>query len=426
MEDALHHHAVGLAVALGCGLLIGIERERRKGQGPNRAAAGVRTFTIASMTGALSQAIASSALGSAWIVAVGAAVVGAMAWLAFRRSQHGDPGLTTELSLFTTYLIGVLAMMEPLLGAACGVILAGLLALRERLRRFATEVISERELHDGMVLAALALVVLPLAPSTPLPGPSDISLQAVVRIVVLILTVQALGHVAVRLWGDRHGLLLSGFFSGFVSSTATVAVQGARARGGSATATMCAGTAVASGAATWLQALAVVTVVSPRLTPPLVVAALAGSIMAAAYAWWLLRHSRSATRTVQNAPKPTETAGPGIFRLREAGWIAVLLLTISLVVAWARDEFGAAGFGVGLSLGALADSHAAVAAAAAAALGEGDPILRWPMAALLVIGINTASRSVVGIASGGWSYGWRVALGLGLAWGVPATWLLAR
>jgi uncharacterized membrane protein YhiD involved in acid resistance len=38
----------GLGVALGCGLLIGIERERRKGSGPRRAIAGVRTFTLAS------------------------------------------------------------------------------------------------------------------------------------------------------------------------------------------------------------------------------------------------------------------------------------------------------------------------------------------------------------------------------------------
>lgn len=37
-----------LASALGCGLLMGIERERRKGSGPHRALAGVRSFTLAS------------------------------------------------------------------------------------------------------------------------------------------------------------------------------------------------------------------------------------------------------------------------------------------------------------------------------------------------------------------------------------------
>jgi uncharacterized membrane protein YhiD involved in acid resistance len=40
---------LGLGAALGAGLLIGIERERRKGDGPQRAVAGARTFTLASL-----------------------------------------------------------------------------------------------------------------------------------------------------------------------------------------------------------------------------------------------------------------------------------------------------------------------------------------------------------------------------------------
>ena len=44
--------AATLAAALGCGLLIGIERERRKSEGPGRALAGLRTFALTSVTGA--------------------------------------------------------------------------------------------------------------------------------------------------------------------------------------------------------------------------------------------------------------------------------------------------------------------------------------------------------------------------------------
>ena len=43
---------LGFAAALGSGLLIGIERERRKGKGPSRALAGVRTFTLITVAGA--------------------------------------------------------------------------------------------------------------------------------------------------------------------------------------------------------------------------------------------------------------------------------------------------------------------------------------------------------------------------------------
>src|SRR5438132_12993982 len=46
-----------LAVALGIGLLLGIERERRKSEGPERDAADVRTFALVAFLGSLSTVI---------------------------------------------------------------------------------------------------------------------------------------------------------------------------------------------------------------------------------------------------------------------------------------------------------------------------------------------------------------------------------
>ena len=62
-----------LACALGCGLLRGIERERRKGSGPGRGPAGIRTFSIASLAGGVA-----AVLGSAPLVVVGAVFVAAL------------------------------------------------------------------------------------------------------------------------------------------------------------------------------------------------------------------------------------------------------------------------------------------------------------------------------------------------------------
>ena len=53
----LDHPYFPLIVALGIGLLIGAERERRKGEGPFRAAAGVRTFAITAVLGAVAMNI---------------------------------------------------------------------------------------------------------------------------------------------------------------------------------------------------------------------------------------------------------------------------------------------------------------------------------------------------------------------------------
>ena len=47
------HSITGLFVAPGIGLLIGAERERRKGEGPKCAAAGIRRFVVVTLLGAV-------------------------------------------------------------------------------------------------------------------------------------------------------------------------------------------------------------------------------------------------------------------------------------------------------------------------------------------------------------------------------------
>ena len=82
-----------LASALGCGLLMGIERERRKGSGPHRALAGVRSFTLASLTGA-----AAALSGSVALLGAGAAFVAALGVVAYARDRSENPGVATEIA----------------------------------------------------------------------------------------------------------------------------------------------------------------------------------------------------------------------------------------------------------------------------------------------------------------------------------------
>ncbi len=281
---------IGLAVALGVGLLVGIERERRKGRGPQRKAAGMRTFALVTVAGALAQSLSPGGL-----VVAGALAVSAFAALAYWRSARDakpptDPGLTTEVALVVAYLVGVQCVVQPAIGAACGAVLAVLLAAREGMHRFATEWLTETELRDALVLAGVALVVLPLAPTAPLPGLGGLAPRTAAWLVLLILSVQAAAHVAQRLLGDRHALMVAGLLGGFVSSTATIATLGAQAKTqGPAMQRRLAGAASLSGAATWLQALGLAAVASPALLPQLLPMAPAGALVALLAGAWTLR-----------------------------------------------------------------------------------------------------------------------------------------
>lgn len=414
--------AWGFAAALGGGLLIGLERERRKGRGSDREAAGIRSFTLAALAGALAQALQQPAL-----VALGALAVLLLVAVAYARSQlvraGRDPGLTTELALFVTYLVGVLCVQQPALGAGAAVVVAALLAARERLHRFATRALSDAELHDALLLAALVLVALPLLPTTPLPLPGGQAPRTLGLLVVLILALQAAGHVALRLLGSRAGLALSGLFSGFVSSTATIATLGARGRRQPAQRTACEAGAMLSTAATWVQVLVMLAALAPALARSLAPALLAALAVAAVAGGW---RARSAVSEGPAGPEGDDVAAAqrGPLRVREALIVAALLATVTTLAGLAQQQFGATGALLGVTLAAVADAHASVAALAALHGGGQLPADAAARGVLLAVSANAASRAAVAFVAGGRGFGTRLTLVLAAstatAWGVQA------
>lgn len=408
--NALGPHVLGLLVALGCGLLIGLERERRKGSGDDRREAGIRSFTITAVIGALARA-----LGDDLLVALGGLLVVALVAVAYFKSRSRDPGITTELALFATYLVGVQAIQAPGLAAACAAGLAALLAARGRLHRFATELLSEHELHDGLLLAALALVVLPLIPSRPLGWLGGINARPLAAMVLLILVLQALGHVALRLLGPRGGVAAAGFFGGFVSSTATIASLGAQARRNPTWRDVTAGGAALSTAATWVLVVIIAGALSPQAATVLAPVAAAGLLGAAAASAVVLWRGRQQTAGHKAMPR-RESA----LSLPAALLIAALLAAVAWVVTAAQRQFGSTGVLGGAALAGFVDAHSPVVSLCAlfAANGIGARDLVWGL--LLAVSCNSLTRAVTAFVSGGARYGTTV--GLVLAAGLAAAW----
>lgn len=424
--------ALGLAAALGAGLLIGLERERRKrrrGGAARAQAAGIRSFALVALAGGLAQVLGQS-LAQPALVLLGAGLVALLAVVAYARSlrlpdtapAELDPGLTTELALFVTYLVGVLAVQTPALGAGAAVVVATLLAARERLHRFATQALSEAELHDALILAALALVLLPLAPAAPpaaLQPWVPVAPRTLLLTVVLILALQAAGHVAGRVFGARAGLALAGLFSGFVSSTATIVAMGSRVRAGAAAEAATAG-ALASTVATWLQVLMLVAALAPSALPALLPVALAGALVAGTTAMWAWRRvpagaadGRPFAREAREARGPVAAHGP--LRLREALIVAALLAVVAVGVGLAQRQFGTLGVLGGTALAALADAHAPVAALATLQSAGSLPLPTLLQGVLLAVAANAATRSLAAFTAGGRHYGRVVAGSLALS-----------
>jgi len=386
---------VGLAAALGSGLLIGLERERHKKRGPHREPAGLRTFTLTALGGALCQTVQAPGL-----VAVGALAIAALAAIAHLRSRGRDPGLTTEIALLVTYLIGALCVTAPLLGSPAAVVLTALLAARTRLHRFATQVLREEELHDGLLLGALALVVLPLMPQQPLPWLAGMKAHSLLGLMLLMLVLQGAGHVALRLAGPQAGLALSGLLSGLVSSTATIGAMGARARNEPGLALACAAGAVLSTCATWLQAQAMLFAMAPKAALAALPVCLLGMALCGGMGWMLARRSRRIEQVGDAGPG--DRRGP--LRLREALLLSLMLSGVAVAVSWAREHFGSSGLYGAVALAALADVHAPIASLAglqaAGSITTGQVLLGL----LLAFACNSTTRAITAVAAGGWSF----------------------
>lgn len=399
---------VAVLVALGIGLLIGLERERRKGQGPGRSPAGLRTFAAAAVAGAVS-----SLVGGPVLLALVTGGIVVLTALAYARSPRDDPGLTSEVALILTVLLGGLATQRPALAAAVAVILTVLLAARTRMHDFVHRVLGDSEIRDGLIFATATLVVLPLLPDRPLGPFGALNPRSIWMIVILVMAIGAAGHVSIRLLGARGGLALSGFASGFVSATATIGAMGARARKtpellGPATAG-----ATLSTVATIVQLVAVLAATSPPtlrgLLVPLLCAGAAAILYGAVFTLRGMRETGVVTFEHGRA-----------FSVVSAGLLALTLSGVLLLSAGLRETFGEAGLLVSTAVAGLADTHAAaVAAAALAASGKIAPDAA-ALPILTALTTNTLSKIIAAWISGGRAFAVRLTPGLLLV--IAAAW----
>jgi uncharacterized membrane protein (DUF4010 family) len=384
----------GLLVALGIGLLIGLERERRKSDPSFGAAGGVRTHAVVALSGALAMQFAGLLL-----VAIGAAFIGALVVVAYWRDRRPDIGLTSEVTLFTTYLLGAYATVQPALAAAIGVIVALTLVLREALHRFVSRTLTQREVLDLMLLAAAVLVILPLLPDRAIDAAGVVNPRKVGQLTVLMLGINALGHVALRALGPDRGLPVAGFFGGFISSVATIGAMGAKARAAPGLLDIAAAAALCSSVATAAQVVLVVSVANPSLVKGwLLPAALMAAIPAAA-AGWLWR--RSAAARDGEGVEPMESRAVQPFH---ALAFSVTVTAMTVLAAWLALRFGDSGAQLGIGVGGFVDAHSATASAAVLA-GQGALTDAQALQAILwALCANTLTKLVVAYATAGHAY----------------------
>ena len=358
---------LSLASALAIGLLIGAERgwSAREAQDA-QLSAGIRTFGLVGLLGGLGTLLAGHFGGLAWLALLLALGVLITAAYLIDQRYDQDPGLTSEIALLLTFLLGSLALVHSrLLAAGCAVVVALLLSLKEPMHS-ALRRLTASELSGALKLLFISLVLLPALPDQGY-GPWQVfNPYATWWMVVLIAGLGFAAYVAMRLVGTRHGLLLTALLGGLVSSTAMTLTLSRLHTQRDLHALLAAGL-LATSALMFPRVLLEVMAVNPSLLGVLLWPLGAAALVYAGGAlyWW-----RRASIGEQQASAEPPLKNP--FELAPALRFAVLLAAILLLVEAGRRELGDVGVYLVALLSGLTDVDAITLSLSRSALSELD------------------------------------------------------
>ena len=389
-------------VALAIGLLLGFERERSHNR---TVTAGSRSFALLSLFGAVAAAF------GPWAVVAGLVGIGALMALAYFRTSDDDPGTTTEIAALVAYLLGALAYTQPAVAVALAVVVVALLLSKNRIHRFARDIVTEVELEDAVKFFVVAFVILPLLPNRPMGPYGVLNPEKVWLLVVLLTGIGWVGYIGVRALGPQRGLLVTGLAGGFVSASATTASMGRLSRSSVGVRAPLA-SALAASLATFFQLLLVIgyvdVAVLRRLWPPVV----AGALVLAGVVAVVYRGAGGDESHREQGPEDNAVPAGRPFSLRPALILTAVLVTALLIGRWGADVLGPQGAVLASFAAGLADAHAGSVAAATLS-AQGDITVGTALAAIAAaLGSNLLVKIALAFTAGGRRFGMGFAAGI--------------
>ncbi len=392
-----------LMVALAIGLMVGIERGWwARGVEDHGRAAGLRTFGLSGLMGGIS-GVLTGQLGPQ-IVGIGfvafTAALGAFAWL--EAKTKGNMSATTLVAGMVTFLLGAMATVgDVTVAIAAAVSMTVLLALRTQLHSWLARVTWE-EIRAGLILVVMSFLLLPLLPNRAIDPWGVVNLHEVWLLAIMMALISFTGYVAVRLFGDLLGIVVTAAAGGLASSTATTLTFARVGREQPGSVNLLVGGILISGAVMALRVGVIASALNPNLLAPLA-APLGAAVVTLGAIAMLFVFGMGAVPADKAKPVLT-IANPLVVgtSLKLSVFIVVVMLAAELV----RRVWGNTGVLVVAAVSGIADVDAITLSMARMNATE----QLAAQAILLAVAVNTVAKAVMAGWVGGWAVGWRVAL----------------
>lgn len=405
-----------LFTAMLFGAAIGLERaSSNQGEG---GFGGIRTFSLVSLLGALCGIfyLNNQSLFSILIATVFSALL--IVYYAIGSYTHKSFGVTSELSILFTFLLGLLAVLEIIpmpIVVALFVVLILLLSMKEKTRAL-TAGISRSEIDSFISYAIISLVVMPFLPNVSyklldIPFLSVIlnnfnlnigqfanleiiNPQRIWLIVALITGIDVFGYVLGRVIGQKGSFTLTSFVAGFISSTSTTQSLAQKSKKGGKINYLI-GAALLANMSSFLQIFLLVGPLNGRwlitLLPSILIMILSATILSAIYL--------NKKEVINDSSDVAETKEGKMFSLVPALKFAALLVMVKLVTKICLILFGQSGFIISSVIASLAGLDAVLVNLAEMA-GVAITFKFATITFLLVNATNLMSKSVFSYMQG--------------------------
>lgn len=405
-----------LLIACGIGLLIGLERERIAS-----ARAGLRTFGLVAVLGALA-ALLGREFDSAAPFVAGFAAVAAMIIAAYLvKPDPADPGTTSVVALLLCYCLGAAAMLgHAKLAVMLGVGTTALLYFKTELRGMVTR-LKPQDWISILQFGVLSLVILPILPNEEFGPYGAFNPYQVWWMVVLISGIGLSGYAALQLAGPRYGTVFVGLCGGLVSSTATTLVYARLVRSTPTASSTAALVILLANLVMVMRVAIVATVVAPgvgKAMAGVVLPALVLGLIAIVRHWRRLNHSDSYAQPESKNPA----------ELRTAVAFGLMYALMLLCAAWLSHEIGNTGLYALALVSGLTDVDAInLSTMRLFSLGQIE-LHPAVITAVLAVGSNLGFKTAMTFAVGGRGIGLHVLggmLAVGVGLGIGVAWVLS-
>lgn len=395
-------HFAGAGMGLGLGLLVGIQRGWSLRDLPDGTRfAGIRTFGLVGLVGGIAGALFLHAKGPALIILAASA---ALIVLGYRRTSADASrisGTGSMVALITLACGFIAATGEHLLATTIVVATVLLLSLRSILHGWVSR-LEEREVLAIARFAVIALVILPLLPSTGYGPYNAWNPRQLWAVVVMVSGFSFAGYFAAKWLGATRGILATAAAGAMVSSTAVTASVAARLKRDDGDPAILAAAICTASVVMFLRVLVLVAALAPNVLAPFARLMVGGMVVSFAAAAWYLHRSSEGGGQGDAAEAAAKVRNP--FDIGPALLLTVLVMALTVAARWVLAEFGDRGLAVVLAISGSIDVDSAIITMGGLPEGALAPEVAGAVLAVPIV-LNTLFKAGITLSVGGWRRG---------------------